>query len=251
MQCNKCMHTIDRKRERYTVCEGKCAKRYHAKCVGLSEATVCALFSKNILWMCDECLMDFCNSRDGNVDSQEADTCCTHQSTCEAEIEELKIKVNDIMEALGTMVFETTQQQLDRQKQQHSTPVSSPVHSSHLLHGTRDTSACATMSDDSSPMSDSGETFSLFVTNIDRNATDLDVKNLACKCLNAVDRSQVRVRRLVSKQNENELDYVSFKIDFDKNWKALALKPSTWPKNVRFRAFENRCTVWKPNITCD
>lgn len=106
MQCNKCLHTIDRKKERYT--EGKCAKRYHAQCVGLSEVTVCALFSKNIVWMCDDCLLDFCNSRDDNADNQNVDTCCTHQSTCEAEIEGLNIKVNEIMDVLGTIVSESS-----------------------------------------------------------------------------------------------------------------------------------------------
>lgn len=143
MQCNKCLHTIDRKKERYT--EGKCAKRYHAQCVGLSEVTVCALFSKNIVWMCDDCLLDFCNSRDDNADNQNVDTCCTHQSTCEAEIEGLNIKVNEIMDVLGTIVSESSRKQFDRQQQQ-STPVSPSVHSSHLQHGTRDTSTCCNVS---------------------------------------------------------------------------------------------------------
>lgn len=57
-----------------------------------------------------------------------------------------------------------------------------------------------------------------------------------------VDRNKVRVRRLVSKQIEHELDYVSFKIYLDRNWKELAMKPSTWPKHFRFREFENICS---------
>ncbi|KXJ83712.1 hypothetical protein RP20_CCG003344 [Aedes albopictus] len=104
MQCNKCSHTIDRKAERYTVCKETCVKRYHAACVDLSNETMQALFSENVLWMCDECLLDFCNSRDADEDNVEADPCCSHQSVCETEIEGLKLKVTEIMETLATML---------------------------------------------------------------------------------------------------------------------------------------------------
>lgn len=259
MQCNTCSHIIDRKAERYTVCEGKCAKRYHAACVGLTDETMRALFSKNVLWMCDECLLDFCNSRDADENNVEADPradpCCSHQSVCETQIEELKLKVTEIMETLATMIPARTQLQPERHSrqhvEQHSTPVSpSPIHNGHLFHGTKERSVCDTMSDNLSlAQNDHVDTFSLFVTNIDRNTTELDIENLVCECLETVDRTKVRVRRLVSKQREHDCDFVSYKIDLDRKWRSLAMKPSTWPSNIKFREFENRCTFWKPYRT--
>lgn len=253
MQCNKCSCTIDRNNERYTICEGACAKRYHATCVGLSEATVSAFFSKNVLWMCDQCLLDFCTVRDANssneiIREEDIETCCKHQTTCETEIEELKEKVDNIIYTLAAMATQNTQLQPTPDNGHHSTPVSTSVHFSNLLNGTKNGNE--SMSDNSDlAQSDFDDTFSLFVTNIDRAAKETDVERLVCSCLNIVDSSNIRVRRLVSKQRLHEQDYISFKIVLDKKLKPLAMNPSTWPRNVKFREFENRRTFWKPKHT--
>lgn len=159
MQCNKCSLAIDRKNDRYTVCEGKCAKRYHAACVGLSEATMCALFSKNILWMCDGCLLDFCSSRDVIADDTDTNDCCTHQTNCETEIDELKAKVNDIMDLFTTMISQRSQP--ETYNQQHSTPFSPPSYGNHLFDGTKETNECESMKSSGNGMfearSDSGD----------------------------------------------------------------------------------------------
>lgn len=93
--------------------------------------------------MCDACLADYCSSRDATTDATAEDVietinCCTHKSLCEAEIEELKTKVSDIVDVLTTMISQRTEQETYRQ--QHSTPVSPAVYNSQLLNGTRDTS---------------------------------------------------------------------------------------------------------------
>lgn len=257
MQCNKCSSAIDRKKDRYTVCEGKCAKRYHAACVDLSDDTVNALFSKNVLWMCDECLTDFCNTRDANAEEVEEATndCCTHHSTCEAEIEELKSKVNDIIDVLTAMVPQRTQPtQPETCIQHHSTPVlPHSVNSARLFDGTRDTNACESLSVRQNSTSatathtDFGDSFSLFLTNVECNTTNADIVKLVCECLSIVDNSKVRVRRLVSMHREREADYISFKVVLESKWKSLAMQPGTWPKNLKFREFVNRYDVWKPN----
>lgn len=117
MECNHCSLAIDRKSDRYTICEGKCAKRYHAVCVGLSETTVNALFTKNVLWMCDDCLMEFCSTRDANSVEYadiEIDVNSPHPSTIETieiDIAELKAKVAEITDTLVTIAACTQIQQ--------------------------------------------------------------------------------------------------------------------------------------------
>lgn len=253
MQCNKCLFAIDRKNERYTICEGRCAKRYHAACVGLSEATISALFSKNILWMCDECLLDFCNTRDASAEDVKPNDCCTHQSKCEAEIEELKTKVNDVIDVLTTMVSQRSQPGAHNHHHPPaaSTPVLSSLKSDHLFDGTKETNARDSMSSSDKgtfeARNDFRDTFSLFITNVDRSTTDDDISKLVCECLNTDDHDEFRVKKLVSNQNLHELDYISFKITLDRKWKSLALQPSTWPKYLRYREFVNRRAIWKPS----
>lgn len=177
MECNKCLLSIDRSKDRYTICEGRCAKRYHAACVGLSEATVCALFTKNILWMCDDCLSEYCINRDADIPLlTTADAVQTN--TVESDIVEMKLKIEQIFDTLATIA---PYHQPHFCENLHSTSVSSPALSStRLLHGTKisqddDTSAGAITHD-----AKGSETFSLFLTNVDCRTTEEDVNHLCC-----------------------------------------------------------------------
>lgn len=251
MQCNECLNTIDRKCDRYTVCEGRCAKRYHAACVGITEATMDALFSKNVLWMCDKCLLDFCTTRDAN-ESKTNDVCCSHPTTCEAEIDDLKTKVAGIIETLATMASERKSNGIDTTGKQHSTPDLSPIDRTHLLDGTKEIHTDAFVSGNSSTvptdLTDCNDTFSLFITNIECHTTERDIERLVCESLSLTDSRNVRVKKLISNKSANNvIDFVSFRVVIPNEFKSLAMQPSTWPKNVKYREFENRIVTWKPN----
>lgn len=246
MECNKCLLSIDRSKDRYTICEGRCAKRYHAACVGLSEATVCALFTKNILWMCDDCLSEYCINRDADIPLlTTADAVQTN--TVESDIVEMKLKIEQIFDTLATIA---PYHQPHFCENLHSTSVSSPALSStRLLHGTKisqneDTSAGAITHD-----AKGSETFSLFLTNVDCRTTEEDVNHLVCECLDINDQNTVKIRKIVPKgRSIDELDFVSFKVKLDVELKALAMAPSTWPVGLRYREFEDRTDVWIPRF---
>ena len=249
MECKKCSLVIDRKSDRYTICEGRCAKRFHASCVDLAEPTVCALFAKNILWMCDDCLANYCATRDADISiSAEIDDDSNSQTNAiESDIADLKAKVEEIFDTLATLV---PHHQKPFNEKLHSTAVpyvpSPPNASSILLDGTkvsytRDTSE---LTNHSGQLSD---VFSLFLTNVDRHATEEDIQQLVCECLNINDRKNVKIRKLLPKGcSLDDLDFISFKAVFDSKLKCLAMDPETWPVGLKYREFENRCTVWAP-----
>lgn len=245
MECNKCLHTIDRKTDRYTICEGRCAKRYHAACVGLAESTVCALFTKNILWMCDACLADYCLTRDAEspLEATIDDNSMSRENSIESEIACLKSKIEEITETLAAIV----PYQRHFVDKQHSTPIS-PSSSYHLMNGTKisslnDANAGATTYD----RTVCSNTFSLFVTNVVCSATEEDVRQLVCECLDILDPNTIGVRKLVKMRQLNDtMDFISFKVVLDLKLKPLALQQTTWPIGLKYREFENRRTVWAP-----
>lgn len=251
MECNKCTLAIPEK-ERYTICEGKCAKRYHAACVGLSEATMRALFAKNILWMCDECLLDFCSMRDANSEEcadTEIDDTSSHPSTIESDVAQLKSQVAEITETLAAIAAQsTTKPQQLPYEMRHSTPVLSPVQDASLFDGTKtyhnDNSEGISVSQ---VHSDKNVSFALFLTNIDCHATEDHISRLVCSSLEITNTTKVKVRKLLPRGRRcDELDYVSFKVTLDAELRTLAMKPSTWPLGVKFREFESRHFTWKP-----
>lgn len=241
------MLAIDRKNDRYTICEGRCAKRYHATCVGLLDATVCALFAKNILWMCDDCLAEYCANRDAEMSVSKADDddVDVQAPTVESDILDLRSKIEDIFDTLATIV--PHQQQICEIPNSFSVP-SPALSSTRLFNGSKvnlddDTSAgvcthAAVRKDD---------TFALFLTNIDCCATEEDVNRLVCDCLDITDRKSVRIKKLVPKGRPTDMiDFISFKVVVDMKLKDLAMEPSTWPIGLRYREFENRTFVWIP-----
>lgn len=247
MECNKCTLAIDRKNDRYTICEEKCAKRFHASCVGLAEPTMCALFTKNILWMCDTCLDHYCATRDAdNSISAEIDDDATRPNNqIESDIADLKAKVEEIFDTLATL---GPHHQMQLSEKLHSTAVSSsPKASTYLLDGTKTSRTARETSEIANHTCKRNDTFSLFLTHIDCRATNEDVIQLVCECLDISDRRTVKIRKLLPKGcSMDDLDYISFKVALDSKHKCLAMDQSTWPVGLKYREFENRFTVWAP-----
>lgn len=225
-QCKKCSVDIDTKGELYTICEGKCARRFHATCVGISEAALCIL-SKNILWMCDECAFDYYRARDTVPDKTEQPASLVN------ELEELKSQVSKINDAIANITLSITPSvPIER----HSTPATSPKTLENV-------NACSTRIN-------ADETFSLLLTNIDRCVTEKEIAHLVSCSLCASEDECMDVKKLVPNwKNCEDLDYISFKIVLDKRWKAAAMMSTTWPQGVRFREFVNRRNdTWKPTL---
>lgn len=224
-KCGSCCINIDTYAELYTICEGQCGKRFHGTCVGVCESDLRAL-SKNIIWICDECMILFYRGRDTKAVPSPVET----HSPIMDELSTLKQQVAGIVGAIEriTRCVETS----TRPVPHHSTPVTSR---SSMIS----TDICSTLGNGS---------FSLFLTNIDCCVTEQEISQMVSDSLRAPEAECSTVTKLVPKWKKCEdLDFVSFKVTLSNKWKQPAMTATTWPKKVRFREFVNRCDdTWKP-----
>lgn len=236
--CGKCSLTIDAAVDSFSVCGGKCFKMFHLECAGLSLSDLSVL-SYNIIWVCDACMRDLCRYRVRKFADSTTNTLSSR--TVEDEIHELKNTVAAIADTLANVTQKT------RPVPNSSTPISSLK----VLNGTNETFdfACDDRSTMGSSSTDECREFSLYLTHIDRRATENDIKQMVSRSLSAPLSDCYEVVKLVPRwRNVNTLDYISFRIMLDKKWKILAMNPSTWPKGVVFREFVSRQSEpWRPN----
>lgn len=238
MDCSKCSQRIN-STDLYTVCEGRCAERFHIQCVSVSEDQLCA-FTKNIIWMCDACMKDFWKYRErpaleGNSEADE---------TVRDAINELKNKVADITKTLDLIALKETSSSI-RMAPRHSTPISSKLHNGSNVEYV--SSHHEGRSDTQTSHRSTDPTFALFMTNIDSQVTEEEIGVMVCQCLAISSTECFAVTKLVPRGRPcSLLDYISFKVVISQHLKSRALSESTWPRGVRFREYENRQNTWKP-----
>lgn len=247
-KCEKCSLSIKVDSELYTVCEGHCAKYFHATCVGLTKDDLCAL-SSNIIWICDACMVRFCRIRDRMC--ADASTNTESSQSVEDQINDLKCTVKEISNMLANVMPQIMPKPDVAAPIRHSTPVSSPK----PLDKTNDSVADGRLQPEPEPSQCSlhtlmpeCETFSLYLSNIDNSATENDVSVLISRSLNVPLSCCNNVVKLVPKnKNVTVLDYVSFKAVLKIDLKPVALSASTWPSRIKYREFLNRMNeTWKP-----
>lgn len=231
-QCKKCATDIDHMNDLYTVCEGRCARRFHASCVGVSEDALC-VFSKNIIWMCDECMFEFCKARDSVPLPPRTDSL----SSITSELDELRAqvaKINDAIVNINNRIISSDP------PQRYSTPLSTPKTKSP--NNTISTAGMSSQSCDDS--------FSLVLTNIECSVTEVEIVQLVSHSLRAPEPECLDVTKLVPNWKScKDMDYISFKIVLHNRWKQSAMNVKTWPPGVRFREFVSKLNdTWKPAI---
>lgn len=226
-ECRNCAANIDMMKELYTVCEGRCARRFHASCVGVSEADLCAL-SKNIIWICDECMAEFCKARDAMSESPRSSS----TSSIVVELDKLKSEVGRINDAIA----EINDKMIAPDRiLHHSTPDTTPM----LSHNTN-VRAYSSDSHRSCVVPDCEESFSIVLSNIDSSVTEYDIVRLVSRSLCASEPECLNVTKLVpSWKSCKNFDYISFKIVLNKRWKESAMNAKTWPSNVKIREYVN------------
>lgn len=240
MNCEKCsgaIHEVDM----YAVCEGKCGKRFHTSCVGMDKDQWNALFN-NVIWLCEFCMTDFCKYRD----RQQSVNVPNATRSVDEEIMDLKVKVATICETLATITA-PKQPSSDGNTQRHSTPVSSPGFRGETSSSCVYFHADGCRADEQHPQTDNN-TFELFLTNINPNVTEHEISLMVSRCLGTNSNDNLDVNKLVSKQiDSSKLDYVSFKVVLNENYRIQAMSGTTWPKRVKFREFVNRYNdTWRP-----
>lgn len=245
-KCKKCALAVNVDNDLYTVCEGNCAKYFHAACVGITEDDLCAL-SGNIIWMCDACMALFCRMRERMHADASTNTESSHESalSVEDQLNDVKCAVKEIADMLSKVIPKPNVPAPICQ----STPVSSPKpldRPNDMVTGERvqpepEVSQCSMQMPEC-------ETFSLYLSNVDSSATENDISVLISRSLNVPLSCCNDVVKLVPKnKNVSVLEYVSFKAVLRTDLKPLALSASTWPKRIRYREFVNRMNeTWKP-----
>lgn len=240
--CQKCTQKVNTNDDRYIICKGACAGRFHCSCMGIRGMhwKVINELTRNLLWMCDCCMEDF--TRSTNSSSPES-TAAVQANAIEADVSELKIAVAGIIDTIASMT--KTEPSISPVNNIESVP-SSPPDRNILLNGT---AYVDTTADGGSEHIEDGDYFSLLLTNIDSIATERDVQWMVSRAIGLTTPERFNVTKLVSKWKTNfNLDFVSFKVVLPSEFKLRALDPATWPKNVRFREFVRINNTWKPSM---
>nr|XP_029712066.1 uncharacterized protein LOC115256982 [Aedes albopictus]XP_029715015.1 uncharacterized protein LOC115258760 [Aedes albopictus] len=248
MECKKCLLPVVTKDQPYVYCNALCAAVHHAACVGLNTAELAAVSPphKNSCWMCDECLVEFVQwrkERNEKMNEPIAATAPEHNEpkcVLQRDVDELKAKVDSILSVITSHENNHTDAWI-----RHSTPKSSrPMECG--------SSEVTVASETASRLPDSiceNENFDLLLTNIDGSVSEEDVQLMVCRCLGTRDNECINVRKLVPRWVDcSAFDYISFKIVLNRKWKSVAMMPSTWPRNIRFREFKKVRFPWKPDI---
>lgn len=240
--CEKCSQTIDVKSESFSVCEGDCACLFHASCVGLTEDDLCSIASRlNLIWMCDKCMHKFRSMSDGTRADSPTDSPKT--KSLDDEVRELKNSVAGILETLSKI---TPTAVTNNRAPLHSTPVSMNMPFEEMQ--TSEGNVNNAESYQQSLYTNDGDNFSLFLSNVDSSVSEREVHNMVSRTLNAPGPERIDVLKLVSYWSyRRPPDFISFKVTLDKKWKAMAMNPTIWPKQVRIREFIERHNVtWRP-----
>lgn len=242
MHCESCSNSITVKQELFVVC-GKCCNAFHAGCVGLKENALRVL-SKNIIWLCDDCLQMFCN--DCFRDLMDAP-----QQTVEVQTEDREAKIMKDVDELKAQVAEIVKilsladgLQKSTPPKQSSTPISSPECDGATNSANNSTSNVNRLCRDHGR----DHSFSLLLSNVDRRVTEQDIDRLVFERLGISNDECFKVTKLVPKWKAyEELDYISFKVDLDERWRKAAISTDTWPREVKCREFINQQRiVWSP-----
>lgn len=248
MHCTKCTHTVNAETDCFTVCKGSCYRAYHAHCVGLTEATI-SVFTKNVIWLCDDCLASFRAGR-----SSESNECTTVSVGSAPEMEIMK-EINVLKDQIATVVtmLSGCHQSSTLVESSLQNKISTPISSPDSLNRTDESNAAEGNSvagtNCSSSVSKSQQSFSLLLSNLDNRVTEQDIDLLVSNSLGMVDKENVNVTKLVPKWKScEEMDYISFKVVLDNKWKSTAMKSSTWPQTIKYREFVNRNrNTWYPS----
>lgn len=239
----KCSLAIDMKSDLFTICEGLCAKSFHAECVGVIESAVCT-FSSNIIWICDPCMAAFCRFRE-NYSTVETTSTDLPKAIVD-DVNQLKNTVAEIVQTLSQLVNIPD----PIAPHNRSTPTSSPKTFdgiNEIISSTKQNPENVQLPTETDESLDEN-VFSLYLTNIDKRATENDISLMVARQLDVPLAECLEVVKLVPKwRNSNTLDFVSFKIVLDRQLKSTAMTASTWPKGVKYREFVNRFNgIWQP-----
>lgn len=94
---------------------------------------------------------------------------------------------------------------------------------------------------------DTKSKFWLFFTRIKNDVTEDEIRSMVSESLGP-DRDTLLVKKLVPAWKDvSLLPFISYKVGIDPELKQRALCPSTWPRGISFREFQERLDAWEPD----
>lgn len=250
MVCVKCSTSITAGEE-FVICQGFCTDVYHAACVKLSTDEVTS-FKRNhcIWWLCEECGKFLYKIRKDKslyaarlmqkpktvVANTKPISPTVSNMDLQEEIQKLKVQMNAVHQSIVDL---TTANTLATDTSHDHTPLaqSSPKQFSTLMHGSK----CVIPSTD---LSASRNKFWMFFTRIKRSVNEQQIMKLVNDSIGTCD---VVVKKLVSRWRDvSTMPFISYKVGIDVGLKDLAMNPSSWPKGISFREFQDDYEIWEP-----
>lgn len=243
--CHACKKEI-RVEDIVVCCEGFCEDQHyiHARCAGLTYDEGCACLNSNILWVCDTCRKEIENRR-----IRKPSTALDMSGLAtRGDVDSLKTELDRISKIVSQLTSNPSSTEMPVESpdksllHQHDTApsscTSSPLTSTrnqatdHVIHRTS--------------QANNNSHLQLFISNIASDVTDDELGTMVCGTLGTD--HVLSVKRLVSPwKDTSTLEYVSFKVIVNEQYRNCALNLSNWPTGVRCREFKNYSySVWRP-----
>lgn len=248
--CDRCAKTIKRTDEVIT-CMGFCDHVVHLRCGSIDKTLNDSISDlPNLHWMCDECTKLVKIARFRKTVSSLGHTITEltkYQETANAELKsvlakhseqiaELSNRINVATPSLPASATSVNRRATKRRRTENDKPTVKP-----LIGGTKSSVdiGIATVQPPK-PM------FWIYLSRLHPSVKSESVEKLTMDCLNC---DSAKAIPLIKKGTDvNSLNFISFKVGVDPKYRAIAVDPSSWPKGILFREFEdNRAqSYWMP-----
>lgn len=224
-------------------CSGSCSRQFHPKCVGLKKAAVTVLKEyKNIKWNCDDC----CNVS--------LNTISTNMVECTKAVTSLITKISPILDRMSTpsliqwpkpishitdneSEMDTDATETRSTKRKRITP---QVRLNRLPNIRKPETTFGT-SEASSNLKSYTSLKHVYVSHLHPSTKESDIMDYIKDNITVPDITSIKCKRLVAANKDiDDLEFVSFKISASESDYTTIVNPSSWPKNIVVREFEQR-----------
>lgn len=234
-QCSACNAEI-RTEDIVVCCELFCKpfQYFHARCVGLSYDDGCACLHDNIFWMCDSC-RDLIQK--GRV--REMNEVKTNEFATKEEFNCLKSELDRISQLVSKIEHNTAVPCVS----ENPPDCLEPVSDISLLSSTK-------IKANNEQLSTSKEAnLQLYVSNIANDVSEDEVIKMVCDSIGS--KEVLGIRRLVASGTDiSTLDYISYKVIIDPQFRCSAMQSDNWPGGIRCREFRNgHKMTWRPSYS--
>lgn len=247
--CDRCAKAIKRIDEVIT-CMGFCEHVVHLRCASVDKNLMKTISeSSNLHWICDECVKLMKNARFRNAISSVGNAInelTKNQEAANAELKTELAKHSEQIARLSNQLNSTTPSQpVDNNRRGHKRrridnglQVDKP-----LLGGTRSAEnvVVATVPPPTAM-------FWIYLSRLHPSVESDVVEKITKDGLNC---ESAKVIPLIKPGTDvNTLNFISFKVGVDPKYRTAALDPTSWPKGVLFREFEDTRArnYWMPEI---